>query len=321
MKNSMKFVLAFLLVFSFCFLKAIADDDIMKNLKFERQILLPQEINDLRKMKVKYCNGSLFFIYHKNQAFQPGDTLYLFKIDDKNTIEKFAYSLPVNDWINDFYVNNDKFYLMTQYHVLIYNYFKNETKLLNNINIDNSQSYYQISVENNNIFLVSTCYSCSHPGNMFLEMDSTGNIIHKYSFETPAAFQLAYYSPSCRFDYKSNKFLVSDILEYNIKIYDENQKYITTLNRDVAEFKNNKELYKLFDNEPYNIWSKNGKFNDSLYSINRMELVQFYNDSTILVCYSDYKTDFGDFIYDIWKFSENKWYLYKKDLRFINTKK
>ena len=261
------------------------------------------------------------------------DILYIYKINSNGT-QRIAFSLTVNerDWIGNYCIANNLLYVLTQYHIYTYNIVPYRGVPFNTKASDvlpirdiklGTDSFSDIIVENGKIIILKSCYSCDNPGIRIAEYDTIGNLKQTHEFNIPPGFQLEMLSPKKRLYYYHNKYIKANVLDYNIAILNNNFDTVAVLHRYVEALKENKENDRIFDSLSYNEWQKeNNSPSRKMMQTNRIELVDFYDEKTIFLCYSDWSKDAPPYMYfyDIWKYNadKDKWELYKKDL--INSK-
>lgn len=290
-------------------------NSIMTYLKLEKQIMLPKEITDYKDLIIKYINNEVYIYKMYMGELSPKDSLPIYRIND-NGIFKLIVKVPRSQWINNFDICNNKLYLLGQYYLNIYMINDTALTLINEIKIPST--YLDIRVCNDKIILNSICWSCTNKGIKTLIYDTSGNYIDYHEFNRPHGFRLEFWSPSKRLDYYHNKYLVSNILDYNITIFNDKFDTIGKLSRVIPILENNKNDTSFNDEITYKEWIKTQNItNDKSSSASRIELAEFIDDTTILVCYSDTrKSQIDQHIHDIWRLnsSKNTWELYKADL-------
>jgi hypothetical protein len=316
MKKSI--IIFFLLVKSFSYSEDNSNTGIMTYLNVENYFLLPEEINNNYNLIIKYSDNFVYLFKRIQRAIKKSEKLSIYKIN-KDITSLLTFTLPYNDeWIHDFCLANKHLYILTTNQIVIY-YIGNDNLIYEKDIKLGINRYDEIKIENNIITLLRSCYSCDFCGIRTFVCDTNGNQISNHDFKVPKGFQLDYYAPNKRFDYCNNKYIVSDILDYNILIYNNKYEKIAHLQRSLKLFEENKNIEHIFDTNSYNVWVNQSKYNDSMRFFSRLEFAEFCDDSTIFVSYIDgkkFKNSNDGRYYDIWKFDKknNKWELNKKDL-------
>jgi hypothetical protein len=185
--------------------------------------------------------------------------------------------------------------------------------------------YSDIYFYNDKIITTKSCLSCEDAGVKALVYDLKTSTTKEHSFEKPIGFPLTYFQPKRNINFYKGYFLISDITKYRIRVYDLSFNQVSELSRSSIDW--DKDSNQIFNKALENIKTikdvraKNDyirTINDRYYVIN---LVDFLNENTIMVCWStslnimnNGNGDKFDY-YDIWQLnSQKKWELKEKNI-------
>jgi hypothetical protein len=316
--NTLKMFLNILLLTTtihVCYGSSNIDDRLI----FVDQIMIPEELDFNPLTKIKIVEDKILFMNRTKKRITLNDTVKIFEYNSQMKL-KYSFPFPDNDVLVDFIESNNSLFLLNQNSILKFNIegmnvvFKNKYKLIN--------PYNDIKIENDKLILLNSCYSCSKPGLRSLIVDTNFVGEKNYDFTPPLAFQMSYYKPNRYIEYYNSKFVISNIIDYKIKIFDINTHTEQHIERDNSILNNNQFISDVFDTNNYYYWFNKKKYHDSLsYSIGRIILSDFLNDTTLIVCYSKRSSNFSDismFNYDIWIYNPQNysWNLKYKDLNY-----
>lgn len=291
------------------------EHNIMIHLKLENQFMLPKEITDYSNLIIKYVNNKIYIFECNKKEIIQGDTIPIYVINDQK-IKKLLFTVPQNIWIFNFDIYDNKLFILGQNELLIYLIDNENLNLIKNIKM--FDLFLDIKVYKNKIILTKRCWSCMGMGIKTTVFDTSGELMNNHEFSRSHGFQLELWSPKKRFDYYNDKYIVSNILDYNVTIFNDKYDTICKLSRNISIFDKNKDDTSFNDTITYNDWvHKNSIIKNKLAETNRMDLTEFIDDTTILICYSDRSQSSVDcYHHDIWRLNSNinKWELYKSDL-------
>jgi hypothetical protein len=294
------------------FSQNINGNNILFKVNVKKQYILDDD-KQSNKNQIFICyNDTIYELKRDKRYYIPTDDIIINKIYQGNK-ENISFNLPYPEAIYDFSFYNNQLFVLTNTNIHILSIKGQKAIVVKSIPTDNN--YSKIKNYQNKIILLESCFSCSNSGIRSAIIDTNGNIISSYEFKVPIGFQLLYHHPTKILDYYHGKFLLSDIVDYKIKIFNENYNQISEIRRDIYNQDTN---IVLIDTTAYKYWSKSKKLEDSLSNISRIRLAQFYDDTTIFVTYSDMTKDslVDQYMHDIWRFdSESKqWILFAKNL-------
>ena len=314
------YIIFIILIYLYSYKICNSQDNIMDKLEFIRQVMLIEDINFNQYTKIKVFNEKLYFMNRSKKNITQKDTIKIYEYDD-DYILKYSFQYPENDVLIDFVLNDNFIYLLNQNSLIKLQILNNKVELIMKYKL--VDYYNELKFENEKLILTNSCFSCSQPGIRSLIIDSSFSNLQNFEFEPPFAFQMSFYHPNRRFIYKNFKYIISSIIDYEIKIYDISTQEYLLLKREYSIFNNPDNVRNNFDTNNYDFWLTNRKYNDSLpRKTGRIELVDMIDDTTLFVCYSvankEYK-ELDKYKYDIWNFDKNinNWNLKFKDLTFI----
>lgn len=300
----------------------LTNESIVTHFNLTKQLILQKGGVDPFDYLIYFGNNKLYVTIKPPFVVKKGDDIIFHCIDDKREIE-MKIKLPYEDWLVHFTVYNNSLFILGQYYVYHFENVFSKGKPILKHKYETDDMYEYIYFYNNRLVLAKSCFSCSQQHTKVFIIDLSLNKNFKHIFENPIGFPLTTFKPRKIISFYKNTFLVSDITQYKIKIFDGNFNLIQELIRSSSEW--DKDSNKKFNNNLIKI--KNFKdlqkymnyFSQAESKYYTIVNADFINDKTILVCYStSLKNPNGEFeyYYDIWKKDENgKWILFEKDLR------
>lgn len=297
--------------------------NIFSHLKLENQYIAEKDGIEPFDYLVDFNDKNLYLIKKPTNSLHKDDKIILYQISEKGH-KKFYFLMPEDDWLVNFTVNKDKLYILGQYYIYIFNDIFNAKPLFQQ-KIKMNEMYSNIFFFNDKIITTTSCFTCQEQGVKAFIFDLKTNNYKEHLFETPIGFPLTYIQPKRNINFYKGYFLISDITKYRIRIYDLNFKQISEISRNSDEW--DKDSNRVFNKELSNfktlkdIRAKNDYIMTNNYKYYIINLVDFLNDNTILVCWSTslnkFNNEKGDYkyYYDIWQISsQKKWELKEKNI-------
>lgn len=276
-------------------------------LDYNGQTLLAPEFSP-RNTKMTYCDGVYSVVTEpidkKFFLLQKGNKTYKLFVPDsvlKNRSHVFDISV----------IGESLFLLDIEKQVFEFKYLKDEYTYVRNFEIPLFCIFMDVDDEH------ITCF------NAFLAGDNRGSKSQTYNyrisrnsgeknlqyFDNPIGLEYSLVMPRKLIDYKKGKTIVSDAIQYNIKIYDDNGNLVDSLIRQPENWKVAKrmELKENVKNSFGNIMSEYKK--KSL-----IQKVNFVDDNRILVSWTSPNNDNLETFFDMWLQKDGSWAIAGKDM-------
>ncbi|MDX9789997.1 MAG: hypothetical protein RBT61_04145 [Candidatus Kapabacteria bacterium] len=326
MKSHIFFLKSILMLFSINVYTSISDENIFEVLTFKEQIILNDSLNQFPFLRIASTNDKLYLFNRSKRLLNTNDTIFIYEFSDLLKL-KYRIPYPRTDVFIDLAIQDSTLFILNQFSLLkmIIKVDKAElvdTKVL-------TENFKSIKVEDNKLILQSYCNRCQSPGfiSKILNLDFTDEMEIKFSNST--AFQMVNYGPNHYMDYKNNKFIFSEIIDYKLNILNLVTNDTCVISRSGNIFNNSNEIRNMLKNFDNDLNKNSVAFVDSLHwLVGRINSAYFLDDSTLFVCYVKSSKDKSGILsfYDIWSYDSIKsdWILSKKDLRFYpenNNKK
>jgi len=289
------------------------DKSIINHLSIKNQFLLPPDFDD--KTIIKKCDSIIYCFKYERKSFLPTENITILAVN-KTEYKRINFQLPEEDWIYDFFVNQNQILILASKKVLIFEKDDSTLKLLQVIKLN--LNFHRMIVESDKIVLLKSCFSCNEAGIKTIIINPGNNEFQLKEFDLPVGFQLSYYYPNNWIDFKNAQFLISDILKYRMTIFNSFFQKIDSLSRKMDFFEPTSTNPALLSKKLYSDWKNEFKYSEELNRTNKIELVNFLNDSTIIICYSNNKNKLFNekFFYDFWKYNNliNEWEIKEQNL-------
>ena len=133
------------------------DKNIMSNLNFDKQYLLPDEYDKSFNLLTKYFDDNIY-VFHLPQKLSKSDEIFHINKLNNHGIKKIYFTIPSNDWIFNFTISDENLYILCQFHIFIYKIMDDTTLYKKKINLN--ELYQEITIDNQNILLFNSCYNC-----------------------------------------------------------------------------------------------------------------------------------------------------------------
>jgi hypothetical protein len=298
-------------------------ENIFSFLKLENQYIAEKDGIEPFDYMINFNEKSLYLIRKPTTSLHKGDKIVLYQISEKGH-KKIYFIFPEDDWLVNFTIYKDKLFILGQYYIYLYNDIFGGNQIFNR-KLKLSEMYSDIYFYNDKIITTKSCLSCEDAGVKALVYDLKTSTTKEHSFEKPIGFPLTYFQPKRNINFYKGYFLISDITKYRIRVYDLSFNQVSELSRSSIDW--DKDSNQIFNKALENIKTikdvraKNDyirTINDRYYVIN---LVDFLNENTIMVCWStslnimnNGNGDKFDY-YDIWQLnSQKKWELKEKNI-------
>ena len=288
----------------------IKEELLFQYFKYSENMVLKNIFFEYENEHIKYYKGFIYIIEDIGSPKNMGENIRLIKYN-KLGADTFSFQLPSNEWILSFETNDSLLLLLCQGSFLIYK-FANEKIIFEGRHelINKAHSTY---LHNNRLYFYNrfygNVYDNTKPEIIIFNL-SLKKFENSLDFEIPRGSALLFLQPRRTFSIYKDRIILSDLTTYNIRIYNFKKELLGTLQRK-PDLWNNDSLvcYEMDRQNNLDKFRANiGKY-EFLSSIN---LVDFLNDSTILVCWNG--ITHNKFYYDIWKLKSGNWKLSKKDL-------
>jgi|GEM_PF-2047923 len=302
------------------------ENSIFTKMSFKEQLLAPKIGIEPFDYYISYANNKLYLIEKPISSIKSDTPIKLYECaPDTNII--YDLIIPDNDWIINFTTYENYIFILGQYNIYIYKIMQTGiVEYKEKIYIDKYGSFSNIYLYDNHIVLSNSCIVCTNPGYSFLIYDmGTKEFKHK-QLDNPIGYPLTYYQPKRNINYYKGKFLITDITNYKITIFDSSFSNTEIIARNSEDWDNgaNNEFNQILSGI---ITPKELKSNLEYLNVNFMNYFQllnadFVNDKTILVCWryniKDTNNVFSKtlFHYDVWeKEKDGKWVIIVKELK------
>ncbi len=341
MKSNKFLYLAILFLFLNCCLLYTEENSnyIVDKIKFQKQIILPEGITESKDIKTQIYEDKLYFIKIttiniNNKIF---DELYLYRynlytdiLDSFNISLKYKY---INNFcINDKYlvINNDKYF--TVFYIIEK---QNDLIIENKCSFDMEMTFSRGTIKFIGNKLIA--YGCDLSSSRLDQKTQTSlimldiegeKIIKEYFFENPEGIPMMWFQPRIVITANKDYIVISDIINYKLRLYNYNFDLINTFLLD-SNFQENifDKDYKarlasvdIQRHQPTGEMEKIINLNGDISLIHRVE---FINDSTLLILRSKPKGDFFKFTsyYDVLMVKDNNIVKLYKDLIWLDREK
>ncbi|HOV92389.1 MAG TPA: hypothetical protein PLC04_04835 [Candidatus Kapabacteria bacterium] len=307
---------------------AEANENIMSYLQLENQFIADKEGVEPGDYLISYNENTLFLIEKPISSLKKGDKVIIYQISQEGHKHK-EVTMQADDWLNNFTCYNNKLFLLGQYYIYVYkNLFTGNPIFEYKIKIP--ESFSRIYIYDKKIILTKSCISCEDNGTKAFIYDLTKNQGYTHIFDNPVGFALTYMTPKRNINFYKGNIIISDITNYRIRIYDLDFKLVSEFSRPTSDW--DKGSNQVFNEEIKNIKTPNmlnskRKFiTENSYKHNVVHLVDFLNDSTIMVCWTSNSSQTNQneirTFYDVWRKNKNSnnWYLIYKNLTDISPK-
>ena len=201
--------------------------------------------------------------------------------------------------------------ILTQYYVFLYNINNYHAKAFKVFVLENA--YHKIVLRDDCFVLMESCHKCMNKGYHSLMIDYEGHVINEHEYDNPKCLPYASLHPNNRIDYFNGKYIVADIIDYKITIFNDKLDTLAVIRRDVDCFMDNySKVFKL----EQELQNPRRHIPNYITLMSRIEMAYFYDDTTIIVCYFNNIDISNSFWYDIWKYNidEKNWILLWKDM-------
>lgn len=262
------------------------------------------------------CNINLYLTTEKNKA-------YVININS----EYNNYNACGSTLISNIVTYKDTLFFVTSKKLLKYYYNKSSDSIefINAIDLEKLFSrdilYYANNIYLNypNIYCEKSDYNSKRldEGVFYYFKINLQNIAeNKFKkFEYPSGFYWSVVKPRNIIDFGRENYLITDITNYKIKVYNYNDSLVDSINRNVSFWK-----AETYDNDKFKNQHPAKIFefitNDTLTKT-LIHRVKFLTDRQILVCYSNNSDDSSDKLYDLyfdlWEKTNKGWELSSQD--------
>lgn len=318
MKN---IVVIFVVGLLFCGNIYSSDSLLIGHIDYIRQIV-PDIINSKTiNQVVKIDNSKIYIINNetKRKYYSENDTLILY-VNMMNSKEKKKLTcvLPQDIVIFDFDVYNNKIVFLGQNTLLFYDFEKDNLIFDYKHSFDGNASHIKIT---DSVAVFYDSYISHGDGRTMIHKYNYLNRteVYNYTFPNPEGYELSFIAPRRLIDYCDGQILLSDLSNYNLRIFDENKNLVTKFSVTPDKWKQPDNLdssLMIVKNDPSLIHEYLGDFSSLERNNSTIQLVDFIDNKTIMVCWSSFddNQDRQFQYYDFWKKKDGRWHLTKSDL-------
>lgn len=288
-----------------------------KLLIFEDFYVLESEIYNSSDIIIKSINNDNFLI---NATPTLLDSSYSYILTNLSKNKKKAVNINTNHQymeIFDFTIDDKKLYLLTFQYVFVYDletdklekkvshlYFHNNVKIV-------GTSLYAFSCLKHGYNILTDCKCQIFKHNLLTSFNELINT----DFKEPYGSNFLYFTPRNIIDINSrHEILLSDIISYNIRIYD---RYFNTIDSIVSKSKdwildeNDKIFFDTLKTNHYNSRNEMNAVRKYTEKLNLVHFASFVSDTNVLVVYSKPGSRYRyKFFIDYWhKSTKDGWLL------------
>lgn len=283
---------------------------LLSKLELELQIPIDADQNTFR---LKKYNNSYFYYGFDFESNRSTDSFSIYKFSH-NASENIVLYKPNKNVVLDFVINDSLCFVIVGEELLKYNYKNN--KYIYDRAIKLESGFARIEFCNGQLalypYLLGKLY---HPAKMAFYDINTMNQISSHIFDTPKGASLTYEQPKQIFFLKNDKIILSDITDYNIRIYDIDFKLLNQINYKPQSWSFDTNLAIQIESE-----IDFQKFRGKISVYRKMPIIQsvdLLNDSTLIVCRTSKNEE--QYYYDIWQLVDDRWVLLPETLIDYNS--
>lgn len=270
---------------------------------------------------IKYNNENYYLYQHDFEANFKTDSLLIIKMNNKELKYLNVY-LPKKDWVLDFAINDSLLFILSSTYIHKYKYYNDDFSLINSYDIIdsidnkiNKLGYQKIDFFDNSLAIYSSIFGKLYQKpKIKLYNYHTMKVINYKEFENTKGAMLNYEQAKRCFTVYNNRLALSDLSEYNIKIYDKYFNYINSINYQPTNWIYNEYLNEIKDeiDNVSNFDEFRMQYVKKYSMLPKICTVDFINDTCVIISRDLNNNKYS--CYDLWIEKDNKWSLVQSDL-------